>query len=71
MIAMHQVVRVVRDVPEQGVSKGMIGAVIEAFEVPEHAYEVEFVDAEGRTVVQATLTEKDLEVVTNSVSGSV
>jgi hypothetical protein len=70
MIAIHHVVRVVRDVPEQGVAKGMTGAVIEAFGVPERAYEVEFVDAEGRTVLQATLVEEDLEVVSNGESGT-
>jgi hypothetical protein len=69
MITMHQVVRVIRDVPEQGVAKGMVGAVIEIFEVPVRAYEIEFVDSEGRTNVQATLTENDLEVVSSDVSG--
>lgn len=63
MIEIHKVVRVVRDVPEQEVSKGMIGAVIEVFDVPIRAYEVEFTDCDGRTVAQATLAEEDLEVV--------
>lgn len=63
MIAMHQVVRAVRAVPEQGVAKGMVGAVIAVFETPEYVYEVEFADAEGRTILQATLVETDLEVV--------
>lgn len=63
MIAMHQVVRVINEVPKQGVTKGMVGAVVEVFEVPERACEVEFVDAGGRTIIQATLAEEDLEVV--------
>jgi uncharacterized protein DUF4926 len=63
MIGMHQVVRVIRDVPEEGVTTRMIGAVIGVFDHPERAYEVESVDAEGRTIVQATLTDRDLEVV--------
>ncbi|NRD53693.1 DUF4926 domain-containing protein [Corallococcus exiguus] len=63
MISMHQSVRVIRDVPAQRVTKGMVGAVIEVFEVPKRAFEVEFIDAEGRPVVQATLTEDDLEAV--------
>lgn len=70
MIEMHQVVRVIRDAPEQGVAKGMVGAVLQVFEFPERAYEVEFVDSEGRTVIQATLTEEDLEVVGKSDRGS-
>jgi len=60
---MHQTVRVTREIPDQGVAKGMIGAVIEVFDAPEPAYEVEFVDAEGRTVLQATLAEQDLEII--------
>lgn len=63
MIALHQVVRVRRDVAAQGVTRGMVGAVIEVFRAPKTAYEVEFVDAQGRTIRQATLTEEDLERV--------
>jgi hypothetical protein len=63
MLAMRQVVRVVRDVPEQGVTKGMVGAVVGIFELPQFAFEVEFVDAEGGTVLQATMTEGDVEPV--------
>ncbi|MBN8469542.1 DUF4926 domain-containing protein [Corallococcus exiguus] len=63
MISKHQSVRVIRDVPTQCVTKGMVGAVIEVFEVPKRAFEVEFVDAEGRPVVQSTLAEDDLEAV--------
>jgi len=71
MITMHQVVRVLRDAPQQGVTKGMVGAVIEIFDVPERAYEVEFIDAEGRTVIEATLMEEDLQVVGDGVPGAV
>jgi hypothetical protein len=63
MIALHQVVRVSRDVPDQRVTRGMVGAVVEVFHTPRRAYEVEFVDADGRTIRQATLTEEDLEPV--------
>lgn len=63
MIAIHQVVRVIRDIPEEKVTKGMVGAVVEVFEVPRRAYEVEFTDTQGRTIVQTTLLEEDLEVV--------
>lgn len=63
MISLHQVVRVTRDVPGEHVTKGMIGAVVEVFEVPQQAFDVEFTDGEGRTLVVATLTESDIEVV--------
>ena len=63
MIALLQQVRVTRDLPEQQVARGMVGAVIDVVDVPTRAYEVEFVDAAGRTVLQATLTEDTLEVL--------
>jgi ATP-dependent exoDNAse (exonuclease V) alpha subunit len=68
MFAMYQVVRIIRDVPEQGVVQGMIGAVIEIFDGPVLTYEIEVVDGEGKTIVQATLTENDLEVVSSDPS---
>jgi hypothetical protein len=69
MIELLQVVRAVRDVPEEGVAEGMVGTVIQVFDVPRRAYEVEFADAKGRTVAQATLAEEDLEVVNNGTFG--
>lgn len=63
MISIHQTVRVTQDVPEHQVTRGMVGAVIEVFEVPRRAYEIELVDSEGRTVLQATLTEDILEAI--------
>jgi uncharacterized protein DUF4926 len=63
MLALHQVVRVLRDIPDQGVTRGMVGAVVEAFETPRRAYEIELVDAQGKTLRQATLVESDLEPV--------
>ena len=49
-------VRVSRDVPEQKVTRGMVGTVLTVFETPTLAYEIEFVGENGETVVQATLT---------------
>lgn len=63
MISLHQAVRVTRDVPGEKVTKGMVGAVVAVYEVPHRAFEVEFTDGEGRTALLATLTEEDLEVV--------
>jgi hypothetical protein len=63
MLSLHQVVRATKDLPEEKVRKGMVGAVFEVFEAPRRAFEVEFTDSEGRTVLLATLTEEDLEVV--------
>jgi len=63
MISLHQVVRVTKDVPGEKVTKGMVGAVVEVYEVPHRALEVEFTDGEGRTILLATLAEEDVEVV--------
>jgi hypothetical protein len=68
---MLQVVRARRDVPEQGVSAGMVGTVIEIFDGAARTYEVELVDEQGRTIVQATMPEDALEVVSARGSGTV
>lgn len=47
----------------------MVGAVVDVFEAPERAYEVEFVDAAGRAVREAVLMEEDLQVVGDGVPG--
>ena len=50
-----QVVRLVRDLPQEQLRKGMVGTVIEVFESPRVAYEVEFVD--DRMIRQAFATQ--------------
>ncbi|MBN2488859.1 MAG: DUF4926 domain-containing protein [Methanosarcinaceae archaeon] len=39
-----EVVRTKKDIPEEGIKKGDIGAIIAAFTKPNEAYEVEFCD---------------------------
>jgi hypothetical protein len=56
-----QVVRLVRDIPEEHLTKGMVGAVVLVLEAPHLAYEVEFADSQGRTIAQVALMEGDLE----------
>lgn len=48
-----------RDVPEYGLTKGDVGAVVHRYTDSE-GYEVEFVTAEGRTVAVLTLTESEI-----------
>ncbi len=62
-LALLQVVRVLRDIPAEGLLSGMIGTVVEVFDSPHPAYEVEFIDPAGRTLKQAALVEEDLEVL--------
>ena len=56
-----------RDVPEYGLRKGDVGAVVHRY--TDHvAFEVEFVTAEGKTVAVLTLTEADIRPM---VSGEI
>ena len=50
-----------RDIPERGLRKGDLGAVIEVYE-PD-GLEVEFVTASGRTAALVTLTAGDVRSV--------
>lgn len=62
-LALLQVVRVLRDIPEEGLLSGRIGTVVESFDSPRPAYQVEFIDPAGRTLKQAALAEEDLEAL--------
>ena len=50
-----------RDLPEQGLRKGDLGAVVEVYE-PD-GLEVEFVTASGRTAALVTLNARDVRPV--------
>jgi hypothetical protein len=71
----YDVVRLLRDLPEHGLSAGSTGAVV--MDYTKHsdgtrlpAYEVEFVDSEGLPQALVTVSEDDLEVVSRPDSGS-
>lgn len=51
-----------RDVPEHGLKKGDVGAVVHRY-ADHEAFEVEFVSAEGKTVAVLTLTEGDIRLM--------
>lgn len=59
MIRELETVVLTHDVPEHGLEKGDVGAVVHRY-VDKGAYEVEFVTAEGKTVAVLTLTEADI-----------
>jgi hypothetical protein len=50
-----------RDLPEHGLRKGDLGAIVEVYE-PD-AFEVEFVTASGRTAALLTLNARDVRPV--------
>lgn len=64
MLAEYQVVRLSRDIPEEGLKAGARGAVVMVYpgrpDSPRE-YEVEFTDEEGGTLALLTLPEDQLE----------
>jgi hypothetical protein len=50
-----EVVVLAEDLPEEGLTKGMVGAIVFIHEKPYLAYMVEFVDDEGRTIAMPDL----------------
>lgn len=59
MISEHDVVTVKVDIPEQALAAGDVGAVVHCYNGRD-AYEVEFVDSQGRTKGIATLSGSQL-----------
>lgn len=49
------VVILAEDLPNEGLSKGMIGAIVMVLETPTLGYLVEFCDEKGRTIAMPTL----------------
>jgi hypothetical protein len=49
------------DLPEEGLSRGLVGTVVEVF--PSGDYEVEFTDEDGRTVAQLALQPDQIMVL--------
>ncbi|WP_147197005.1 DUF4926 domain-containing protein [Pantoea sp. MBD-2R] len=50
-----EVVVLAEDLPNDGLTKGMVGAIVFIHEKPYLAYMVEFVDDEGRTIAMPDL----------------
>ena len=59
MIQELETVVLTHDVPEHGLKRGDVGAVVHRH-ADRGAFEVEFVTAEGKTVAVLTLTEADI-----------
>ena len=48
----YETVKVLEDEPNEGIKKWDIGTIIMIYDTPNEAYEVEFVDEEGRVKYQ-------------------
>ena len=53
---LFQVVELIKEVPGCNLKKGDRGVIVEIFNSPYLAYEVEFVDQNGRTIEEIALT---------------
>ena len=60
---LYDTVRLLVDLPDEGLTAGTIGAVVHVFDRPRRAYEVEFTDANGRTIAQIPLEADQLQPV--------
>lgn len=56
-------VALVRDLPEFDMIAGTVGTIIDAYQEPAAAFEVESCDAQGRTIAQVVLPPGDLRLV--------
>jgi len=64
MITEHEIIVLVKDIPEKGLVEGDVGTVVHVYS-NEKAYEVEFVTAEGETIAVLTLEENDIRSIKN------
>lgn len=55
-------VRLLEDIPLEGIKRGSFGAVLEVFLEPEDGYEIEFCDELGITLAQVALNSSQLEL---------
>lgn len=64
MIGELDTVVLTHDIDEYGLKEGDIGAIVHCYS-DGHAFEVEFVTAEGRTIAVLTLTSSDIRLMSN------
>ncbi|WP_432422967.1 DUF4926 domain-containing protein [Stutzerimonas frequens] len=63
-LGINEVVRLLEDIPSEGICSGSLGVIVAVFSKPEEAYEVEFCDEKGVTTAQVALRPSQFEVVT-------
>jgi Domain of unknown function (DUF4926) len=56
IVELYEVVELTTDLPGEGLPVGSVGTVVHIFREPDLAYEVEFVDDDGRTIAMVPLT---------------
>jgi hypothetical protein len=66
MFKEYQVVRLRRNLPEFNLSEGVFGTILLVYDPKPNlprAYEVEFVDRQGKSLAQVTVFQEDIELV--------
>lgn len=58
---LFECVTVKANLPDDELKIGMVGVIVHIFHLPTFAYEVEFCDADGRTIKCLALTEEQIE----------
>ena len=66
--AVLDVVRLARERPGDGLPAGATGTIVEVFECPEPAYEVEFLDTDGGFLAEIPVAPEDLSLVARPTS---
>ncbi|WP_323635242.1 DUF4926 domain-containing protein [Pectobacterium polaris] len=54
--SLFDVVSLKNDLPDKGLRKGMLGAIVHIYDEPSPAYDIEFCDDNGDTLAWITLT---------------
>lgn len=62
MFAAFETIVLVENIPEKNLTKGMVGAIVEIYQTPDLAYEVEFCDWSGRTIALAVLLPNQIKI---------
>lgn len=62
-ISLGKTIRLLIDMPENGLRRGTVGVVVAKFTEPMEAYEIEFCDETGATVAELAILPEYFEVV--------
>lgn len=59
----YDVVKLEYDLPQENLTKDMIGVIVEVFHEPTFAFEVEFTNDQGETIAEVALEPDKIEIV--------
>lgn len=55
----------IQDMPEEGLTSGMVGVIVDIYNEPVEAYEVEFCDSNGKTIALLALLPGQINIAKN------